>query len=307
MDALFKHTPVLLTEILSFLPPSLSSGKKKWVLDTTFGAGGHSQALLKKHPFLSVIALDKDLSAIQWGLKHVKPYFPSLHLVHGDFHSYSSLQDEVFPLFLKQGGFDIIIVDLGVSSPQLDQAERGFSFYKEGPLDMRMDQTQNFSAKEIINGWSEKELMDLFYSYGEIYKARPVVKAILKQRKRSPLQNTKELADLIVRQTGWRKKGSHPAGPYFLALRLKVNNEIEGLKENLSKMILSLNSQGRIFVLSFHSLEDRIVKQTFKSAHNEEGQNLTKKVILPTREEIKKNPRARSAKLRVFERKKDNS
>ena len=304
MDAFFRHTPVLLAEILSLLPLSLPSRKKKWVLDATFGAGGHTQALLKKHPFLSVVALDKDLSAVQWGLKHIKPHFPSLNLVHGDFHSYSDLQSEVFPLFLKKGGFDIIIVDLGVSSPQLDQAERGFSFYKEGPLDMRMDRTQSFSAQEIVNGWSEKALMDLFYSYGEIYKARPVVKALLKQRKKKPLQNTKELADLIVRQTGWRKKGSHPAGPYFLALRLKVNNEIEGLKENLSKMMLSLNSQGRIFVLSFHSLEDRIVKQIFKRAHNKEGQNLTKKVILPTKEEIKKNPRARSAKLRVFERKK---
>ena len=303
MDAAsFRHDPVLIEEILAFFP---SSFHNKWMLDATFGAGGHTKAVLDRYSSFSVVAIDRDLSSIEWGLKNVKPYLPekSLHLMHADFHQYVELMKHRFPLFLKGWGFDIIIVDLGVSSPQLDQAHRGFSFYKDGPLDMRMDRTQELSASDIINSWSEKELMDLFYSYGEIHTASSVVKALIRQRKRAPLKSTKELADLIVKKKGWRKKGSHPATSYFLALRLKVNNELEGLSDSLPKMIQSLNPMGRLFVLTFHSLEDRIVKNLFKQAHKVEGQNLTKKVILPCREEIKKNPRARSAKLRIFERK----
>lgn len=300
--SLFEHEPVLIKEILTYLPPL--SSHSQWMLDATFGAGGHTKAILKSYSFLSVIAVDRDLSAIEWGLKNIKPHFPegSLHLIHADFHQYSDLMNHHFPLFLKWKGFDIIVVDLGVSSPQLDQAHRGFSFYKDGPLDMRMDRTQSLSAGDIVNYWSERELINLFYSYGEIRTASPVVKALIRQRKRAPLRSTKELSDLILKKRGWKKKGSHPATPYFLALRLKVNNELEGLSDSLPKMIQSLNPMGRLFVLTFHSLEDRIVKNIFKQAHKVEGQNLTKKVILPCREEIKRNPRARSAKLRIFER-----
>ena len=277
------------------------------MLDATFGAGGHTQAVLKLYPFLSVIAIDRDPLAVSQGIHNIKPLFPenSLYLLQADFHQYSDLVRQRFFGFMKGAGFDIILLDLGVSSPQLDQAERGFSFYKDGPLDMRMDGTQAFSAKDIINRWSEKALRDLFYSYGEIRQSGPVVKAVLRQRRRAPLESTKQLADLIVKTRGWRKKGSHPATSYFLALRLKVNNELEGLKDNLPKMIKSLKSGGRIFVLTFHSLEDRIVKNIFKKAHGAEGQNLTKKVITPGREEIKKNPRSRSAKLRIFEKAED--
>lgn len=303
MDASsFKHEPVFVEEILSLFP---SSFHNKWMLDATFGAGGHTKAVLGRHPSFSVIAIDRDLSSIEWGVKNIKPHVPdeALHLIHADFHQYSQLMKHRFPVFLKEEGFDIIIVDLGVSSPQLDQAHRGFSFYREGPLDMRMDRTQELSAGDIVNSWNEKELMDLFRSYGEIYTASSVVKAIIRQRKSAPLRSTKELADLIVKKKGWRKKGAHPATPYFLALRLKVNNELEGLSDSLPKMIQSLNPMGRLFVLTFHSLEDRIVKNFFKQAHKVEGQNLTKKVILPCREEVGRNPRARSAKLRVFEKK----
>ena len=303
--SLFKHEPVLLEEILALFP---SSFQDSWVLDATLGAGGHTKAILNRYPSCSLIALDCDLSAVQWGIKDIKPHFPkrSLHLIHANFHQYPDLMKHPFPLFLTGKGFDIIIVDLGVSSPQLDQSQRGFSFYKEGPLDMRMDRTQHFSAGDIVNQWSEKELMDLFYSYGEVHTASRVVKALLRERKRTHLETTKQLADLIVKQLGWKKKGFHPATPYFLALRLKVNNELEGLSDTLPRMIQSLNSKGRLFVLTFHSLEDRIVKNLFKQAHKKEGQNLTKKVIMPSREAIKKNPRARSAKLRVFEKKELN-
>ena len=316
----FAHQSVFLQEILDRFPlffqdellgtrntprpASRASFQNRWMLDATFGAGGHTKAALRRYSSLSVIALDRDLSSVQWGIKNIKPLFPgrSFHLFHSNFHHYPDLMKNRFPLFLKGKGFDIIIVDLGVSSPQLDQAHRGFSFYQDGPLDMRMDVTQTFSATDIINHWSERELMDLFYLYGEIHTARPVVKALLRQRKKASIKSTKELADLIVKKQGWKKKGSHPATPYFLALRLKVNNELEGLSDSLPDMIRSLNPKGRFFVLTFHSLEDRIVKNIFKQAHNTEGINLTKKVITPSLEEIKKNPRAKSAKLRLFER-----
>lgn len=298
----FKHKPILVEEILSLFPSHFKTG---WVLDTTFGAGGHTAAILRRYSSCSVLALDRDLSAVQWGLKNIKPHFPDkrLHLIHADFHQYSHLVQNPFPLFIKEGGFDIIIMDLGVSSPQLDQAHRGFSFYKEGPLDMRMDTAQSFTASDIVNSWSETELMDLFCSYGEIYNPSSVVKMLIRERKRDPIDTTKKLADLIVKKKGWKKKGTHPATSYFLALRLKVNNELEGLKQAVPQMIRSLNPKGRLFILTFHSLEDRIVKNIFKQANKVEGCNLTKKVIKPTREEIKQNPRARSAKLRVFKRK----
>ena len=300
----FEHKPILVKEILSLFP---SPVKKAWVLDTTFGAGGHTTAVLRYSSSFSVIALDRDLSAIQWGLKNIKPHFPEdrLYLIHADFHQYSRLIRNSFPLFIKEGGFDIIITDLGVSSPQLDQAHRGFSFYKEGPLDMRMDTTQSFTARDIVNHWSEAELMGLFSSYGEIYNSSPVVKMLIRERKRGPIDTTKKLADLIVKKQGWRKKGVHPATSYFLALRLKVNNELEGLKQAVPQMIQSLNPKGRLFILTFHSLEDRLVKQAFREAkhlQNKDFVYLSKRGIRPSQEEIKKNPRARSARLRVFEK-----
>ena len=285
-------------------PSSARPLPEKWVLDATFGAGGHTTGVLKRYPSARVIAMDQDLSAVKWGVNHIQPLFSknSLHLIHANFHQYSELVENHFPLFKKKAGFDIIIMDLGVSSPQLDRAERGFSFYRDGPLDMRMDQTASLRAGDIVNRWSEKQLRDLFYMYGEVHNSSRVVKALVRQRKRAPIESTKQLADLIQRQTGWRKKGVHPATKYFLALRLKVNNELEGLKDNLPKMLRSLNYGGRIFVVTFHSLEDRIVKNIFKGAHKKEGINLTKKVIHPSRDEIKQNPRAGSASLRIFEK-----
>ena len=298
----FEHKACLIQEILNHFPPNLEGNS--WMLDATFGAGGHTKAVLNKYPFFSIIGLDRDLSAIEWSEKNVKPQFPeaSLHLFHQNFHQYSHLMEQCFPQYLEGEGFDIILVDLGVSSPQLDQEARGFSFYKDGPLDMRMDQTQELLASEIVNHWSKKDLMDLFYHYGEILKPLNVVQALLKQREWGPIETTKELADLIVKKQGWKKKGFHPATPYFLALRLKVNNELEGLKETLPKMIKSLKVGGRLFILTFHSLEARIVKNFFKTIDKKQGRNLTKKVIQVSREEIKKNPRARSAQLRIFEK-----
>ncbi len=297
---MFGHEPVLLNEIVNLLP---SSSKKMWMLDATFGRGGHTKIILAHKPSLFVIALDRDQEAVEWSIKNDSPdFFRSVHLLHGNFHEYGLLMEKHFSSFLKGKGFDIILLDLGVSSMQLDQAERGFSFYKNGPLDMRMDRTQNFSAKEIINDWNEKQLRDLFYSYGEIYHPGTVVKEIIRTRKQTPFHSTKQLSALIEKKVGWKKKSQHPATPYFLALRLRVNDELDGLKQTLPQMIASLNPKGRLFVLSFHSLEDRIVKQVFQLSHKEHGIHLTKKVIQTSRKEIQKNQRARSAKLRVFEK-----
>jgi len=152
---LLQHQPILVSEILKLLPSCSSNNGQKWILDATFGRGGHTKAFLKHLDLSVVIALDKDIEAVNWGMKNLKPCFSdSLHILHADFHQYSDLIKKAFPVFLEDRGFDIIIMDLGLSSPQLDDSERGFSFYKEGPLDMRMNQSQGFSAKEIVNKWS---------------------------------------------------------------------------------------------------------------------------------------------------------
>ncbi len=302
-NQLLQHQPILVSEILKLLPSWPADKTQKWILDATFGRGGHTQAFLRQLDSIFVIALDKDATAVEWGLKNLKPQFSdSLHILHADFHQYSDLIKNTFPGFLKNQGFDIIIMDLGPSSPQLDDPARGFGFYKEGPLDMRMNPSQNFSAMDIVNQWKEDKLKDLFYSCGDIHRSGRVVKAILKERKIKPFVTTRQLADLIQKQIGWKKKGRHPATSYFLALRIAVNNELEGLGQVLPEMIYSLNTGGRIFILSFHSLEDRIVKNILKGQHKQSGVIINKKVIRPSREEIRNNPRARSAVLRVFEK-----
>ena len=202
--------------------------------------------------------------------------------------------------------FDIILIDLGASSPQLDQAERGFSFYQDGPLDMRMDRAQKLTAADIINRFSEKDLARLFQEYGEIKNPFPAVKAVLRARRKKPVQTTGELALLIQkrggrRPPGRRLSGRHPATAYFLALRMKVNNELEGLRQSLPGLLEALSGGGHFLVVSFHSLEDRIVKRAFRSFEKEgRGEILNKKVIRPSLEEIKRNPRSRSARLRGF-------
>ncbi len=306
-----RHTPILVQEILKLMPvQSIKEEPPLWMLDATFGYGGHTQAVLQNNPNMSVMAMDCDLSAIKWGKKKwgIKNHFPKdrLYLLHGNFQNAPAVLDKHFSRFVKNINFDMIIMDLGVSSPQLGRSDRGFSFYKDGPLDMRMDCTQSLTAGDIVNTWSKKELIDLFYSYGCLRKAHKIVQSLVIERKKNKLVSTRQLADLIIKQTGWRKKGTHPATPYFLALRLAVNQELQALQMALPKMIQFLKPRGRLFVLSFHSLEDRIVKQFFKS---QKHLSFCKKwdgvrnVICPSRQEVLTNWRARSAKLRVFEKK----
>lgn len=283
------HSSVLVEEILSVFSKTSSA----FFLDCTFGRGGHSQALLKAFQGARVLALDRDGEAIAYGLKNLAPLFKGrLKLLRTNFHN-----------FRTSSFFDGILMDLGVSSPQLDQAGRGFSFYRKGPLDMRMDQSQSLKAGDIVNGASKEELTSLFKDYGEIVNPHPVITDLLKERKKKKIEGTEELVKMILKHTPWFGGKTHPATPYFLALRMKVNNELEGLKSGLSSLKDLLKPGGKLAVVSFHSLEDRIVKKTFKDFVTEkEGGLWNKKLIRPSLGERKLNPRSRSAGLRVFVR-----
>lgn len=292
------HVPVLLKEILQFVENS--SSKICWGLDGTFGRGGHARALLDKFPDLKIWALDKDSQAINFAKEnfHNELQQNRLVLTQSDF---SLVSPELAKTQFVPEKFDYILLDLGVSSPQLDEADRGFSFYQDGPLDMRMDQRQELSAFEIVNHFSEGEINDIFKNFGDVRSPFRVTRAIVNDRKNKPFETTQQLSGLIERVEGWRRKGHHPATKYFLALRIAVNNELDGVKKVIEPMIKMLNPGGLFLVITFHSSEDRIVKWAFKE-NQSMGRILTKKVIQTTDEEIKQNVRARSAKLRVFER-----
>ena len=290
-----KHTAVLVQELLSFAPQSATT-----FLDCTFGRGGHSLSFLKKFPQLKVIALDQDEEAIIYGKSLQDIPENQIQFFHSNFHH---LPSEI----LEKQKFDIILMDLGVSSPQLEKAYRGFSFYQEGPLDMRMDRRQNQTAADIINSFSQKDLIELFQTYGEVRNPYPVVETLFRQRKKNKIETTKEFVNIILKHNSWNPTRRHPATPYFLALRMKVNNELEGLKEALPHFPTLLKPNGRLMIITFHSLEDRIVKQAFKSfIKEEEGELANKKVIRPSKQERDQNIRSRSSKLRVFIKKSED-
>ena len=299
MNDFTPHKPVLLKEILAMVqglrePPV-------WGLDVTFGRGGHARAFLDTFPRLRLIGLDQDEEAISYGEATYGEWISSgrLSLAHGSFHDGEKVRE-------LQGrteghGFDFILMDLGVSSPQLDTPERGFSFYHEGPLDMRMDQRQHLTAADIVNNWPDRDLIRLFREYGEIRRPERVVQRVTEHRRKQKFTTTTQLSTLIEKAEGWHKKGFHPATRFFLALRLEVNRELDGLEPSLTPLIESLAFGGRLIVITFHSLEDRIIKYALKE-RAALGRPVNKKVIVPSREECLDNPRARSAKLRVFQR-----
>ncbi|MCB0377132.1 MAG: 16S rRNA (cytosine(1402)-N(4))-methyltransferase RsmH [Bdellovibrionales bacterium] len=288
----------MLNEVMDMFAQADIENPSHNYLDGTFGRGGHARALIDRFPELSLYALDKDKEAIEHGKEQFaqraknKKFF----IEQASFASLDKvIEDKHWP-----AKYDMILLDLGVSSPQLDQGSRGFSFYHQGPLDMRMDQRAPLTAEEIINYWSEEELVDIFRDYGEVFRPYNVVKSIIRERKKGSISSTSDLSGLIERSVGWKKKGKHPATQYFMALRLVVNRELEDLKEGLQALMKRLVPGGRLVVITFHSLEDRIVKQVFKTS--EYGKPVNKKVIKPTREEELENKRSRSAKLRAFER-----
>lgn len=288
-----EHYPVLLQEVLASFYPQRALSEPHY-FDGTFGRGGHYSALRFVHPHMRATVMDQDQAAIQYAHTAFRTDVESgrLRIIHGNFTEFTEHPLE---------NFDMMLLDLGVSSPQLDQAERGFSFYHDGPLDMRMNQQQGMTAEMLVNTATEDELIKIFKDYGEVHRPFRVVRAIVHDRKQKAFQSTAQLAGLIERVDGWQVKGFHPATKYFMALRLAVNSELEVVAQAIPAMIRSLRPGGRLAVISFHSLEDRIVKNLFKE-HESMGRIVTKKVIVPTQEECDLNSRSRSAKLRVFER-----
>jgi 16S rRNA (cytosine1402-N4)-methyltransferase len=292
------HKPVFLDSVMTVF-----RGARGPILNTfdgTFGRGGHTAAVMNEWATAKMTALDWDADAISFGQDRFAAEISAarLQLIRASYFDFKSVRSQT-PDFPQ--GFDLMLLDLGVSSPQLDQAERGFSFYHDGPLDMRMDQRLETTAAEIVNEWEEQDLARLLIEYGEVQRPFRVVRAIVHDRRTKPFETTKQLAGLIERVDGWQKKGSHPATRYFMALRLKVNEELNGLQKALPDLIEGLADGGILAVITFHSLEDRIVKNIFKE-HLHVGRLVNKKVIKPTDEEIRDNSRARSAKLRAFEK-----
>lgn len=295
-----EHAPVLLNEVIEMA--RATPIPVEWILDGTFGRGGHTRALMEAFPQARLVALDRDPQAIEFGQRDFSSEIETgrLILVHGNFHDLGLILQKPSLHAVATRGFGVMLLDLGVSSPQLDSGERGFSFYHEGPLDMRMDTTQGMTAADIVNTWPEVQLIEMFREIGEIHRPQRVVKKILEHRREKPFVTAQELAQLIERAEGWHRKGHHPATRYFMALRIVVNNELEGLKSCIPDFMRALALGGRLLTITFHSLEDRILKYAFKEADC--GWPVNKKVIVPSREEILANPRSRSSKLRVFQR-----
>lgn len=287
---MYGHRPVLLDETLAYLDPQ--PGRR--FIDATFGAGGHTRALLERTaPDGAVLALDIDEAALERGRVDFQGYGSRLTLVKANFSDISTVA--AAHGFSKVDG---ILADIGVSSMMLDDAQRGFSFMREGALDMRMDRTQPLTAAEIVNTYKENEIADILYIYGEERRSRAIARSIVRSR---PLSTTLDLSRAVERVLGSPRYGKiHPATRTFQALRIAVNAELDNLQAFLSEAMSCLRSGGRLAVITFHSLEDRIVKNAFRSAAA--GKPVTRKVVTATTQEVQANPRSRSAKLRVWER-----
>lgn len=286
-------------------------------VDGTLGGGGHTGIILEKSsPKGIVIGIDKDEEALDFASLKLKEYGDRLITVQGDFMDMSS----IIPMEYT-GRVSGILLDLGVSSYQLDNGERGFSFMHDGKLDMRMDKSKDLCAKDVINSYSKEKLTDIFYKYGEEKWSKRIAEFIVEARKEKTIDTTFELVDIIKKAVpaGFRKQqGIHFATRVFQAVRIEVNGELDRLDKALWSMLDVLKNGGRICVITFHSLEDRIVKQTFKKMENPcecppkapmcvcgktpMGKVVTRKPIIPGNIEINENPRSRSAKLRVFEK-----
>jgi len=304
------HQPVLVDSVVQLL----CVNKNGVYVDATLGSGGHSEALLKElTPAGRLLGIDRDGEAVERARRRLAKWERQCSLVHGNYAGVASIAKS-----RDINSVDGVLLDLGVSSEQLESPERGFSFMNDGPLDMRMDRSCGASAAELVNTLSEEALGAVLRDLGEERHARLIAGCIVKERKRSPIATTGRLADLSVKALGGRRGRLHPATRTFQALRIAVNNELEFLQGGLSACLDVLRVGGRVAVISFHSLEDRIVKRFF-SRHVGRWESLpgggerwkgeqpvvalvNRKLVRPSVEETKRNPRARSAKLRVVER-----
>lgn len=303
-----EHIPVMLREVVDALAPRDGG----IYIDGTFGRGGYSRAILAAAD-TRVIGIDRDPAAIAAGQDLIKAYSPRLNLLHGAFGDMRAMATQA-----QIGKVDGITLDLGVSSPQLDQAERGFSFQEDGPLDMRMS-GEGQTAADIVNAASEAELANIIYTYGEERFSRRVARAIVEERKKAPIGRTLALAALIRTVVPRSKDGVDPATRSFQALRIAVNDELGELERGLRAAESLLKPQGRLAIVSFHSLEDRCVKEFLRarsdsapraSRHAPANDSsvkptfllMTRKPQVPSATEIEANPRSRSARLRIAER-----
>lgn len=308
----FKHRSVLLDETIE----QLNIRPEGIYVDGTLGGAGHSFEIAKRLTTGRLIGIDQDADAIAAATKRLEPYADKVTIVR---NNYCNMKEELHRLGIER--VDGILLDLGVSSFQLDTPERGFTYRDtNAPLDMRMDQRQTLTAKEIVNHYSEKELYRIIRDFGEDRFAKNIAKHIVEARKIKELETTGELIDVIRASIPMKVQatGGHPAKRTFQAIRIELNRELDVLKDTLDEMIDLLSPGGRICIITFHSLEDRIVKTIFRKNENpctcpsdfpvcvcgkvSKGKVITRKPILPSEEELEENSRSKSAKLRVFER-----
>ena len=307
----FSHKSVLLDEVIE----SLNIKPDGYYVDGTLGGGGHALEVVKRLEGGKLIGIDQDADAIKAATQRLIDYRNRVIIVRDNYVNIENI--------LKREGIekvDGIYVDLGVSSYQLDAAERGFTYRFDAPLDMRMDRRQEKTAKDIVNYYSQTELTRIIRDYGEDKFAKNIAKHIVLERTKKPIETTGELAEIISHAIPMkiRVAGGHPAKRTFQAIRIALNRELDVLKDSLEGMIQSLKPGGRLCIITFHSLEDRIVKQSFRTAENpcicpkdfpvcscgrkSLGRVITRKAILPSEMEQEENPRSKSAKLRIFER-----
>ena len=308
----FKHTSVLLTETIE----GLKIKPEGIYVDGTLGGGGHSYEIAARLKGSGkLIGIDQDDAAIKAAGERLREYGDTVTIVRS---SYRNTKGVLAGLGIEK--IDGMMLDLGVSSYQLDNQERGFSYRYDTPLDMRMDMRQNMSAKEIVNNYSEMELFRVIRDYGEDKFAKNIAKHIVRAREEKPIETTGELNEIIKAAipAKMRAEGGHPSKRTFQAIRIECNRELEVLKESLEELMDLLSPGGRLCIITFHSLEDRIVKTAFKQAANpctcppnfpvcicgkvSKGKVITGKPILPSEEELEENSRSKSAKLRIFEK-----
>ena len=309
----FKHKSVLLDETIE----SLNIKPNGIYVDGTLGGGGHSYEIAKRLTDGGrLIGIDQDEDAIRAAKERLSEFADRVTIVRDNYCNMPKVLDE-----LGISKVDGILLDIGVSSYQLDEAERGFTYKQDAPLDMRMDQRQEITAKDIVNGYSEEDLYRIIRDYGEDKFAKNIAKHIVQARQIKPVETTFELDEIIKAAIPmkFRATGGHPAKKTFQAIRIELNRELEVLDESIDAMTDLLNDDGRLCIITFHSLEDRIVKTRFRKNENPctcppdfpvcvcgkkpKGKVITRKPIVPDEEELEENKRAKSSKLRVFERK----
>ncbi len=306
----FHHISVLLNECID----NLNIRSDGIYVDGTMGGGGHSLEIAKRLTTGRLICIDQDPNAHEAAGKRLAEYKDRITFVRDNFGNIKSILDS-----LEIEKIDGMLLDIGVSSHQLDEAERGFSYQQDAPLDMRMNPDRPFSAYDVVNGYDEDELDRVIFTYGEERWARRIAQFIVKEREAKPIETTGELVDIIKKAVpkGARKDGPHPAKRTFQAIRIEVNGELEVLQRAIDDVAARLAVGGRLCIITFHSLEDRIVKEAFRKQENPcicppqfpvcvcgkkpLGRVITRKPILPSKEELEENPRSRSAKLRVLE------